>query len=68
MTNYIVYKINKCLYKNLKKKKQFRKLTPIAAFNVARQLSGQTDTQELPLPKTMKTFINFTAHPVHFGF
>ena len=35
------------------RRRKLRRLENIAAFNVAKQLSGQTDAEELPLPKTL---------------
>ena len=40
------------------RRRKLRRLEHIAAFNVAKQLSGQTDAEELPLPKTMKKLMN----------
>ena len=39
------------------RRKKLRRLENIAAFNIARQLSGQADAQELPLPDRMKKLI-----------
>ena len=39
------------------RRRKLRRLEHIAAFNVAKQLSGQTDAEELPLPKTLKKLI-----------
>ena len=39
------------------RRKKLRRLEHIAAYNVARHISGETDAEELPLPKTMKKFI-----------
>ena len=40
------------------RRKKLRRLEQIAAFNVATQLSCQSDTNELPLPKQMKKLVN----------
>ena len=40
------------------RRKKLRRLEQIAAFNVATQLSCQSDTKELPLPKSMKKLVN----------
>ena len=40
------------------RRKKLRRLEQIAAFNVATQLSCQSDTKELPLPKPMKKLVN----------
>ena len=39
------------------RRKKLRRLEQIAAFNIARQVSGQADTQKLPLPNRMKKLI-----------
>ena len=39
------------------RRKKLRRLEHIAAFNIAQQLSGQADAQELPLPDRMKKLI-----------
>jgi hypothetical protein len=39
------------------RRKKLRRLENIAAYNVARHISGETDAEELPLPKTMKKLI-----------
>ena len=39
------------------RRKKLRRLEHIAAFNIAQQLSGQADAQELPLPNKMKKLI-----------
>ncbi len=40
------------------KRKKLRRLEQIAAFNVAKQLSCQSDKKEHQLPKPMKILIN----------
>lgn len=40
------------------RRRKLIRLENVAAFNVAKQLSGQNDAEELPLPKTMKRMIN----------
>ena len=40
------------------RREKLRRLEQIAAFNVATQLSCQSDTEELTLPKPMKKLIN----------
>jgi hypothetical protein len=39
------------------RRKKVRRLEQIGAFNIAIQLSCQSDTKELPIPKPMKKFI-----------
>ena len=39
------------------RRRKLRRLEHIAAYNVAKQLSGKSDAEELPLPKTMKKLI-----------
>ena len=39
------------------RRRKLRRLEHIAAFNVAKQLSRQTDAEELLLPKTLKKLI-----------
>ena len=40
------------------RKRKIKRLKHMSAFNVSKQLSGQTDAEELQLPKTMKKLIN----------
>ena len=44
-------------FKIIARRKKLRRLENIAAYNVARHISGETDAEELPLPKTMKKLI-----------
>ena len=44
-------------FKIIARRKKLRKLEEIAAFNVARHISGEADLEELPLSKTIKKFI-----------
>ena len=55
-----LYEISSAIYQDFEikaRRRKLRRLEHIAAFNVAKQLSGQTDVEELPLPKTMKKLI-----------
>ena len=56
----IFYEISSVFYQEFEitaRRRKLRRLEHIAAFNMAKQLSGQTDAEELPLPKTMKKLI-----------
>ena len=56
-----LYEISSSVHQEFKitaRRKKLRRLEQIAAFNVATQLSCQSDTKELPLPKPMKKLIN----------
>ena len=44
-------------FKITARRKKLRRLEHIAAYNVARHIYGETDAEELPLPKTMKKLI-----------
>jgi hypothetical protein len=55
-----LYEISSAIYQKFEitaRRRKLRRLEHIAAFNVAKQLSGQTDAEELPLPKTLKKLI-----------
>ena len=45
------------------RRKKIRRLEHIAAFNIARELSGQADAQEIPLPNRMKKLITMYLDP-----
>ena len=56
-----LYEMSSAIYQEFEitaRRRKLRRLEHIAAFNVAKQLSGQTDAEELPLPKTMKKLMN----------
>ena len=56
-----LYEMSSSVHQEFKitaRRKKLRRLEQIAAFNVATQLSSQSDTKELPLPKPMKKLIN----------
>ena len=56
-----LYEISSSVHQEFKitaRRKKLRRLEQIAAFNVATQLSCQSDTKEFPLPKPMKKLIN----------
>ena len=55
-----LYEISSAIYQEFEikaRRRKLRRLEHIAAFNVAKQLSGQTDVEELPLPKTKEKLI-----------
>ena len=56
-----LYEISSSVHQEFKitaRRKKLRRLEQIAAFNVATQLSCQSNTKELPLPKPMKKLLN----------